>query len=157
MTVTEVEEYEDLIGQLEYENSLLKRRIEELDDAEAESRKKIEEKYREAENAKRAALYQYALELKALKAFSDKWRRVLSSGDQTANGEIIDLLNDFLTDIGIDTAKETVKKVDKILGDDAAQPPDENVEYEFDLDEAINPSGDLDLEQLCKELGVYRG
>ena len=152
----ELEEYIDF---LEYENSQLQRKIDEYASGEAESRKKIEQSYREAENAKTAAVHCYAAELKALRMFSDKWRRILTGGGvPVEKKEIIDLLQGFLRDIGVDTAKQTVEKIDKLLGEDATGfAADKSGEYEFDLDEAINPSGELDLESLCRELGVFRG
>ena len=158
MTDNEIIELEDAVERLEFENSQLQRRIDEYLEGEAESRKKIEQSYRDAENMKAAAAHIYATELKALKTFSDKWRRVLSYGGAAVEkGEIIDLLQGFLSDIGIETAKQTVEKIDKLLGDDNNGGAEEEVGFEFDLDEAINPSGELDLESLCKELGVFRG
>ena len=158
MTDNEIVGLEDAVERLGYENSQLKKRLDEYASAEMEARRKIDCAYQEAENAKQAASYIYATELKALKMFSDKWRRVLAGGGGfTANGEIIDLLQDFLKDIGVETAKETVEKIDKLLGDDPSGENESADKFEFDLNEAINPSGELDLESLCKELGVFRG
>ena len=160
MTENEILGLEDEIQSLEFENSQLKRRLEEYLAGEAESKKKIDKCYRDAENYKRASMQAYAMELKALKAFSDKWRRVVSSDlSKTENSEIIDLLQGFLSDIGIETAKQTVGKIDEKLNEDKAIMPstEETEPFEFDLDAALNPSGDLDLADLCKELGVYRG
>ena len=148
MTENEILGLEDEIQSLEFENSQLKRRLEEYLAGEAESKKKIDKCYRDAENYKRASMQAYAMELKALKAFSDKWRRVVSSDlSKTENSEIIE------------TAKQTVGKIDEKLNEDKAIMPstEETEPFEFDLDAALNPSGDLDLADLCKELGVYRG
>ena len=160
MTENEMLELEDEIQSLEFENSQLKRRLEEYLAGEAESKKKIDKCYRDAENYKRASMQAYAMELKALKAFSDKWRRVTSSdASAIGNSEIIDLLQGFLSDIGIENAKRTVEKIDEKLSKDKADSTStEEVEtFEFDLDAALNPSSDLYLADLCKELGVYRG
>ena len=160
MTEDEIFELEDRVNSLEFENSQLKRRLEEYLDGEAQSRKKIDKCYTDAENFKRASMQAYAMELMALKAFADKWRRVLSSdAPKIENSEIIDLLQGFLDDIGIETAKRTVERIDEKLIDNKADniATEETEAFEFDLDAALNPSGDLDLAELCKELGVYRG
>lgn len=145
------------IEQLQSENDYLKRQLDEIKEGEIESRKKIENAYLEAEKLKSAAAYAYALELKAVKNFSVKWRAYFSdNADKVKKEDIIDLLKGFLSDVGIETAKETVEKMDKALGSGkTAEAVGE--EFEFDLDAVINPSGELDLESLCKELGVYRG
>ena len=144
---------------LRLENSELKRRLDEIAEAETETRKKIDGAFREAENARRAAEYAYATELSDLKAFSKKWRDLFSSDDTPVDkkNEMIDLLNGFLDKIGLESAKDTIKKIsEKLGGEDKVSAQGEN-EYEFDLSEAINPSGELDLEELCRELGVYKG
>jgi len=152
----QIEKYESYIERLEYENDLLKRKLEEYSDGEEESRKKIEKAFKEAEDAKRAAASAYALELKAVRNFSAKWRRAMG-GSPTQTSEIIDLLKDFLVDIGLDAAKENVQKASNALSGDDEEKSVSDEQFEFDLDAAINPTGELDLAELCKELGVYRG
>ena len=156
---------EELIYKLESENDRLKRRLEEYEEGAVEARKKIEALYRDAENKSALAQYAYATELKALKAFSKKWRDYFSSAAQKAEkSEIIDLLRAFLSDVGSSDAKETAKKIEKTLDEKAnlsaapvAGPDEEEGEYKFDLDAVMNPTEDLDLTELCVELGVYRG
>lgn len=160
MTEDEIFELEDRVNSLEFENAQLKKRLEEYLDGEAQSKKKIDKCYLDAENYKRASMQAYAMELTALKAFADKWRRSLSSdAPKTENSEIIDLLQGFLNDIGIETAKRTVEMIDEKLSVDKADGGErkQSGSFEFDLDAALNPSDDLDLAELCKELGVYRG
>ncbi|MBP5177375.1 MAG: hypothetical protein ILP02_02190 [Clostridia bacterium] len=148
---------EEEVLSLSKENAALKRRLEEIAESEAETRKKIEARYLEAEQERSAASYAYQMELKSLKAFSSKWRRVLSSDrDKTEIAEIIDLLQGFLSDVGVEDAKRTVEKVAAAIGE-TAKISDAPQEFEFDLDAAINPPADSDLESLCKELGVFRG
>ena len=107
---------------------------------------------------KNEAAQKYALELVALKNFSKKWRAALSSGAEDKKSEMIDLLKGFLDEIGVDNAVGKLRKCDEILKADADKRQEENGQaFEFDLNEALNPSEELDLEELCKELGVYRG
>ncbi|MBO4572847.1 MAG: hypothetical protein J5762_03695 [Clostridia bacterium] len=155
---------EELIFELRSENDRLKRRLEEYEEGEDEARKKIEALYRDAERKNAQAQYAYATELKAMKSFSDKWRNYFSSTAQKAEkSEIIDLLRAFLSDVGISDAKETAQKIEKTLNEKAnlkAAPTDKSDEedgYKFDLDAVMNPTEDLDLTELCVELGVYRG
>ena len=65
--------------------------------------------------------------------------------------------------MGISDTKETAQKIEKTLNEKAnlkaalTDKSDEEDGYKFDLDAVMNPTEDLDLTELCVELGVYRG
>ena len=107
-----------------------------------------------AERTAMATDARYAAELYELKFFSDRVKRLVGSDvDILEKERLTDLFRDFLKNIGEngDNAS-TAKKVLEKLGDTAFDD-----EISFDLDEAINPKGELDLKKLCEELGVYQG
>ena len=157
--MTDYEQLLEKIENLEYENARLVSELDEIRGAEDRSRQKIEKAYADAESKKNSALYAYALELKSLKAFAYKWREYFDSAvSERKKSEIIDLLSGFLDKIDHTTAKRTVEKISKILPNTQSDSQSEKAEeFEFDLGEAINPSEALDLESLCKELGVFEG
>lgn len=114
----------------------------------------------------RLPLEKYALELKRLKQFSEKWQRYFADAELIEKQELSNLLTDLLRDgKSVDfvlSAKETADKIFKVVGepfDPKAVIEDyfDSEETGFDLDEAVNPKGELDLESLCKELGVFEG
>ena len=157
-----INDYERYIEILERENASLKKKLVEFADGEAEAKRKIDKSFSDAETKKREALYLYATELNSLKTFAKKWRSYFEApdGDRVEKSRIIDLLRGFLSDVGLENAKETTEKAAKLFVDkDKKQVAEDTAlgDYEFDLDAVINPSGDLDLAELCKELGVYKG
>ena len=154
------EDIDSLIEQIErltYEKTTLENKLQEFSDAEAAARARIEKAYREAENKRATAENLYVAEVAALKSFEYKWRNFVERDDIpfVKKQEIIDLLTDFLNSVGVKTNKEIVKEVDGAIlsGKDTAIPSDAL----FDLDKLLNPPEDLDLAELCKELGVYKG
>lgn len=98
-----------------------------------------------SENALNA---RYVLELKELKLFSDKVKRLYYSGEPILSKlEIIDLFKDYLQEINVSNAKEKVRSVSEKL-------TLESEEESFDLDDILSTQGELDLKKLCEELGV---
>ncbi|MBO7368776.1 MAG: hypothetical protein J6U25_00640 [Clostridia bacterium] len=111
----------------------------------AEKLSKRESSVLKLENAANA---RYVLELKELKLFSDRVKRLYESGETIISKmELIDLFKDFLNEIDGPTAKEKVKAISEKL-------PYEGEEDSFDLDEILSSQGELDLKKLCEELGV---
>jgi len=134
------------LAALTAENDELKKR---LDD---ESRP-IEERYREAD---RKIAEDYADELKRLYAFSLQWQTTFSPDTRspeyikrlaTANA-IREILTDVTTIKTAEQAKDLLARTKAAL---EGRPTGES--GAFDLNEVLNP-GELDLESLCKELGV---
>ena len=152
--------------------SLRKKEAEEeaSDDEEDHSRLRDLEKIRnEKEKAielRLVAMEKYALELKRLKLFSQKWQAYFSERDHLEVQELNNLLHDLLvSDKSVDetlSAKEKVDKIYAVLGEpiDPESLIKEHFDSEdtgFNIDDAINPKGELNLEDLCKELGVFDG
>ena len=116
--------------------------------------KKLSEKLLEAERKERAVNARYAVKLNELKFFSDRVERLVSSNAPiTEKSRLIDLFKGFLDNIDKEkdlsgVADEVAKRLDK---------GEKEEEFAFDLEEAVNPKGELDLKKLCEELGVYQG
>lgn len=151
----EKESLTSLVEKLQDENNLLRVKMDKMLQAEEAAKQRIVEATRQAEDVKKAVQLEYSLTLKALTEFNRKFARVTSeNSDQTA--EIMAALSAFLQEIGKLPPERIIEKLDEKLFpvETAAE---EAVEFEFDLEEAINPKKDLDLKTLCEELGVYRG
>ncbi len=127
---------------------------------------KIRKEKEKATEFRLLAMEKYALELKRLKLFSQKWQAYFSERDQMEVQELINLLHDLLdSDKSVDETLSEKEKVDKIyavLGEpiDPESLIKEHFDSEdtgFNIDDAINPKGELNLEDLCKELGVFDG
>lgn len=152
--------------------SLRKKEAEEetSDDEEDHSRlrdlEKIRKEKEKAIELRLVAMEKYALELKRLKLFSQKWQAYFSEHDHLEVQELNNLLHDLLvSDKSVDetlSAKEKVDKIYAVLGEpiDPESLIKEHFDSEdtgFNIDDAINPKGELNLEDLCKELGVFDG
>lgn len=137
--------------------------LDEYKSAEEKTKKRLLKSNMEADRLTKEALYKYHVELKILKQFVDKYKKVFSDEQNTEKAAIIDLLTDFLTDVDTDgylyRAKENVEIIDKAVlsaSDISAETSEiDGEDYTFDLDAAINPAGDLDLKGLLEELGVF--
>lgn len=138
----------------------------EEDDHLRKLRKKIDEDRQVAFDLKQTAMQEYALELKRVKLFAQKWQGVYSGGSALEKQELSNLLIDILRDDkSVDfvlKAKEKADQVYEFLGGDFQ--PEQLIkealneeENGFNIDDAINPKGELNLEDLCKELGVFNG
>ena len=153
----EVDELFDKIDALTSENAKLSRELDEIREGETLAKKKIEAEYGKAESLRYSAERAYALEMKAVKNFAIRWREyfVSTEASEREKSAMIDLLNDFLSEMGLKSDKEKVEKLAEKFGSGIVEKSADD--EAFDLDAAINPPEDLDLEQLCKELGVFRG
>lgn len=158
------------IVELENENSRLKNQIEqykaERDDvtnALIKAQKKAKEMIGETNE-------EYFLEIKRLKMFSAKWENFFKGqiltkmGEEYANkvGDLVKNVNEIIEcDVvnGKDVSnKEKVEKIRDLIDKSKVK---QGVYGEYsvsesglDLNEVINPTGNLDLFELCKELGV---
>lgn len=127
----------------------------------AEQSKAIEEDKKKAFELKRTASLEYALELKRLKFFCDTFKENYNSADEQKKAELAGMLTDIIKECdGVKPEKE-IKSAVGMLYDKFGIQEDvkkqEDSQFEFDLDAVMNPQGELNLEELCKELGVYRG
>lgn len=144
-----------LVENLQSENNLLRQKMDKMLQEEDDAKQRIVEATRQAEDIKKASTLEYSLTIKALTNFNEKFARVTSGGiDKTA--DIMATLSEFLREIGKLPPEQIVEKLDEKLFPADLQ-AEEPCEFEFDLEEAINPKKDLDLKTLCEELGVYRG
>ncbi len=144
------------IENLQQENNLLRTKMDKMLLAEEDAKARIVDATRQAEEMKKATQLEYSLSLKALINFNQKFERVTSeNSDKTA--EIMTALSAFLKEIGKTSPKEIIEKIDREIFPETKEMGEDEMEFEFDLEEAINPKKDLDLKTLCEELGVYRG
>ncbi len=129
-------------------------------------RKKIEKDRQIAFELKQTSMQEYALELKRVKMFAQKWQDVFNLGSDMEKQELTNLLIDLLRDDkSVDFVLEAKEKTDKVfqLMGESFEPEQliketiDSEETAFNIDEAINPKGELSLEDLCKELGVFDG
>jgi hypothetical protein len=147
---------------------------------------KIEKEKMQAAELKQAAMTEYALELKRVKLFADKWQAFFADKNTTVmqKQELCNLLSDVLTKQSVGGVLSDKEKADAIMkkmgtsfeeeGKKQAQKSgkvqktsakniaqkktsDGDEDSGFNLDDAVNPKGTLDLEELCKELGVFNG
>lgn len=142
--------------------SALKNQLDEYKSAEEKTKKRLLNSNMEADRITTEALYKYHVELKLLKQFVDKYKKVFKAEQDSEKAAIIDLLTDFLQDVDTDgylyKAKEKVEIIENaVLSDVSFKENDDDTEeyHEFNLDEAINPTEELDLEGLLEELGVF--
>lgn len=130
--------------------------------AEEKNKKRLLESDMEADRLKKTAQYKYLMELRGLKLFVDKIKVVYGDEFSSEKSAITDLLTDFLKDVDEEgclyKAKDGVQEIlekaffeRRISEEEAAFYDDES---DFDLEEAINPTEELDLKTLLSELGV---
>lgn len=143
-----------LVSELKEERKRFKALEERAKGSDAEMKKRLKRiaaKEREAADLERAAQTRFALELKELKLFSDRIKRLTESGEPIVKkSELIDLFKDFLKNIDKKTAIVTAKKISETI-------KKEEETDSFDLDDILSSDGELDLKKLCEDLGVYQG
>lgn len=135
-----------LIRSLLDENAELKRKLDESSSAASLKLKEADEKIAE----------DYALEIKRLYAFAARWQAALpfdstSQEKRQALAKALQMLfSDFKTLNSAKQGEELIAQATALLNEKQSPPLPSD---EFDLNEVLNP-GELDLEALCKELGV---
>lgn len=114
----------------------------------------IEEKFRRADE-KIAA--DYASEIRRLYVFASRWQAALPTDERFPDSEkrkaVAKAIKEIITDNGVinsaEQGRELVARITAAMSGGAEKKESDR----FDLDEVLNP-GELDLEALCKELGV---
>ncbi len=155
-----VKEKEAFIEKTLKENEDLKKELQEFSFSKEKSAKAMLDAQKTADELKSNALYKYLLEIKALKNFRKKLDEfVLSTEAVSKKCEIIDLLADLFDETNEKNLKEAVDKATEILDIDKQEQAVslEQEEPLFNLEEALNPEVEMSLEELCKELGVFKG
>ncbi len=120
---------------------------------------------------KEKAELQYALEMERLRIFVARWEEYFSLLKEkypvyAPVMDAISLKQKLQSVLKLSDAKKVVGKLDKALSDCGAEKVSpkkmisdyisSNSENGFNMDEVLNP-GDLELEELCKELGLLDG
>ncbi len=154
-----VKEKESFIEKTIKENEDLKKELQEYTFSKEKSAKAMLEAQQAVDELKSTALYKYLLEIKTLKNYRKKLEDFLSSSEPVSKKcEIIDLLADLFDEVDDKNAKEKVEKAVEILDNGKREETCScELESEFNLDEALNPDVEMTLEELCKELGVFKG
>ncbi len=160
----EIDSLNDEVANLNSELLKVNTELDGYKSAEEKSKKRLLEQDMEADRLLKTAMYKYHVKLKALKLFADKFGAVFKDDTESEKRAIIDLLTDFLKDVDSDgylykaeeKAEELKQKVfnEKQVSEEEAQFYGDT---DFDLDEAVNPSEELDLKTLLEELGVFGG
>lgn len=146
------------------ENEIAATQLKTAEDIEAENvilRAKdiISDAERESEDIKNAALMRYKAEIKRIKALvfaADA--ELMANGAETAKDKrkqalvaaLKEMLNFDETALTVEQAGEKAEALTEFLRG-GRRPEDDSY---FDLDEVLNPKEELDLEALCRELGV---
>lgn len=153
----EIRELKEKVFLLGEENAVLKKSFAEAEYEKKKSLSEIVKRQSEADKKLKSAYYVYLTAIREAKCFSDGFFEAASNGENQEKAALIDLLRDLLKDLKSSSAKEKVENGLTLLRGDEKTKSDEEQTFEFDLEEAINPKGELSLEELCKELGVYNG
>lgn len=142
------------------------------DDEEADGRiadlRAIKKDRQTAFELKQAQTQQFALELKRLKYFADKWQAFFANSTPQEKRELANLLTEIISSgDSVETIVARREKVqeflDKAVPAQTAQPSvleqttAETDDFVFSLEDALSPEGGLDLATLCKDLGVFNG
>jgi hypothetical protein len=102
------------------------------------------------------ALERYRIEINRLKTFVERWLKALPEPkERTAETRrrmalalaLSEILKDNSCPETLEEGIEIINKLNDAIGGD-------NKNGGFNLDEVLNPTGELDLATLCKELGV---
>ena len=98
----------------------------------------------------------YNTELQRLKTFISRWQSALPEHDKGIEGKkrmalsmaLAEILKDKPCVNSIEEGVALLDKLNGVMGGNAQS------ESGFNLEEVLNPGNELDLESLCKELGV---
>ena len=160
-----ITEYRERITELIKENSALNKKIEELSKKEPLILSILERAEKTSQEIVERAELEYSLEMQRLKAFVEKWDDYFNRLQEkyplyptTKKAlEIKDKVKDFSNK---SNAKKTIEKLDGMISEKKFNPKQKIKDYVvatsdsgFNLDEVLNP-GKLELEDLCKELGL---
>lgn len=162
------DENDELIKAMQDKSEELRKVKLELDEyvlAEEKTKKRLLESNMEADRLNKTSQYKYYTELKTLKLLADKFK---DSYKQELNAEkvaLTDLLADFLKEVDgegyLINAKNTLETLAKNAFKERELSKEEADFYgedsDFDLEEAMNPTEELDLKSLLDELGVFGG
>ncbi len=159
-------EYRARISDLLKENAALLEKVEAMSNKEPLIIAMLERAEKTSLETLEKSELQYSLEMARLKRFAEKWDNYFKQLEEkyplyptTKKAiEIKDKVCDFSPE---DNAKKVIEEIDGMLEDQAEFNPKQKIkdyvvatsDNGFNLDEVLNP-GKLELEDLCKELGL---
>ena len=167
-------EYENLIlelrsriNELVDENKSLLEQVEQNKQREKLIIKALESAEERAEQIKEQAQLEYVLELQRLKAFSKKWDRYFNNLKEKYPCDDVKKALEIRNQVDAlsenESASQAIDKIDEMISEQkkAFNPKTRIKDYisattsesGFNLNEVLNP-GKLELEDLCKELGL---
>ena len=155
------------ISELENENKSLLEQVEQYRDRERLIIKALESAEEKAEQIKEQAQLEYVLELQRLKDFIKKWDKYFISLKEKypcdATKKALEIKKQVEEASKEDDAKECIEILDEMISEQnrAFNPKTKIKEYisattsdnGFNINDVLNP-GKLELEDLCKELGL---
>lgn len=165
-----IEEQKERIAFLNEENKRLNDRIEELTAKEEQTLKVLKSAQDKSEEIKIDALKHYEAEILSIKNFDLKWKEYFSylaekypyyNSQKRAKEVRNELINVFNTNDLKAVMPSATEKIDKDTKNSRIFNPKEKIQdyisatsdNGFNIDEVLNP-GELELEDLCKELGL---
>ncbi len=158
----EIESLKEIISDKNEELRQMSCELGEFKGAEEKAKKRLQQSAEEADRLNKKAQYEYLTELKTVRLISDKIRKIYANELSEEKTAITDLLTDLLKEVDAEgylyEAKNTSLGLTEKLSVKTPLPNKKSEfseDFGFDLDEAINPSEELDLKTLLSELGVF--
>ena len=164
-----LKEQKDRIIELTKENSDLISKLETYKDKERLINLTLQRAEKNAQKLKEKAELQYLAEIERLRAFAKRWENYFSALKEkypvyAPVDDAIDVKQRLATVLKLSNASKILDKLDKTLDEKHVNKADKkasDLQYSigdngFNLDEVLNP-GELQLEDLCKELGLLDG
>ncbi len=162
-----VADFRSRISELEKENKSLLEQVEQYANRERLIIKALESAEEKAEQIKEQAQLEYVLELQRLKDFIKKWDKYFITLKEKypcdSTKKALDIKKQVEEVSKEDDAKECIEKLDEMISEQnrAFNPKTKIKEYisattsenGFNINDVLNP-GKLELEDLCKELGL---
>ena len=161
-----IAEYRARIGELLKENAMLAEKVEASSKKEPLLLAMLERAEKTSLETVEKSELQYSLEMERLKSFVAKWDDYFKNLEEKyplypTTKIAIDLKNKVEGFSENDRAKQAIEEIDGILDEQAEFNPKQKIkdyvvatsDNGFNLDEVLNP-GKLELEDLCKELGL---
>lgn len=145
----------DKVNQLSQRNDELLTKVQSLT-KKAERFSDVDSAKKYSKNLRDKALSLYKEQLEILAVFIKRWQDALPDSDEITptakkRAALAKAIMRILSDSPTDTIENCENSISRINATISGKPT--NDEGTFNLDEVLNP-GKLDLEQLCKELGV---
>ncbi len=159
-------EYRTRISELLKENSALEKQLEQAASKESLIVATLERAEKSAQETLKSVELQYSLELNRLKNFTKKWDKYFKDLQDKyplypTTKKAVEIKNKVNDSSKKSNAKKIIEEIDLMIDDQKKFNPKQKIkdyvvatsDNGFNLDEVLNP-GKLELEDLCKELGL---